>query len=181
MSLFQNKYRIETAHLKDYDYSSEGDYYVTICTNNKQNIFGFVEDKRMVLNPAGIATGEHWQHLPEDFKNITLGDFVIMPDHMHGIIRINKKTVKTLHNMIRVFKSKSGIQINRINGTQGSKPWQTGFYDRVIRGEIEYFFVTEYILNNPLVYEFGKEGKEWYELFEERNNQQNKQNNNETA
>ncbi len=174
MSLFQNKYRVEPAHLKDYHYSSEGEYYVTICTENKRNLFGCVESKQMVLNPAGTAVAECWTRLTEDFKNISLGDFVVMPDHMHGIIRINKKLVKTLHDMIRVFKSKSGIQINKISGTPGLKPWQSGFYDRIIRGEIEYFFVTEYILNNPIVYELGKEAKEWYELFEERNSLNNK-------
>jgi putative transposase len=174
MSLYQNKYRVEPAHLKDYDYSSEGEYYVTICTENKRNLFGRVEAKKMVLNHAGYSTAECWKYLAEDFRNISLGDFIIMPDHMHGIIRINKKSIKTLHDMIRVFKSKSGIKINRINGTPGYKPWQPGFYDRIIRGEIEYFFVTAYILNNPLVYELGKEVKEWYELFEERNSLQNK-------
>lgn len=174
MTQFQNKYRVESAHLKDYDYASEGDYYVTIDVKDFKSILGQIEDERMILNPAGIAAENAWKELPEKFNNITLGDYIFMPNHMHGIINIRKKTNKTLHDMVRVFKSISAIAINKERNALGMKVWQTGFYDRIIRGEIEYFFVTEYILNNPLVYEEDKENKEWYELLEERNNQNKK-------
>jgi putative transposase len=171
MTLFQNKYRVESAHLKDYDYSSEGDYYVTICLEKRRELFGNVKDKNVILSKPGLAAEKEWKNLPVTFKNISLGDFVFMPDHMHGIINIRKKTQKTLHEMIRVFKSKAGIEINKILNTPGRKIWQKSFRDRIIRDEFEYFFVSEYILNNPLVYESGREQKEWYELFEERKEQ----------
>jgi REP element-mobilizing transposase RayT len=171
MTLFQKKYRVESAHLKDYDYASEGDYYVTIDVLDFKSILGRVEDKRIILSELGAAVENAWKGLPERFKNITLGDFIIMPNHMHGIIRIRKKTNKTLHDMVRAFKSISAIAINKIRNTPGTKIWQSKYYDSIINGEIKYFFITEYILNNPLVYEDGKGTKEWYELFEERNNQ----------
>jgi putative transposase len=174
MTLFQNKYRVESAHLKDYDYASEGDYYITIDVKNFKNILGQVKDKQMIPSQAGIAVGNAWKQLTERFNNIALGDYVIMPNHMHGIISIRKKTSKTLHDMVRTFKSISAIAINKERNAPGKKVWQTKYYDRIIRGEIEYFFVTEYILNNPLVYEKGKGQKEWCELFEERNKQNRK-------
>lgn len=174
MTLFQKKYRIESAHLKDYDYASEGDYYVTIDVEDFKSILGQVQDKRISLSLAGEAVEKAWTELPKRFKNTTLGDYIFMPNHMHGIIRIRKKTNKGLHDIVRAFKSISGIAVNKIRNTPGAKVWQTGFNDSIIRGEIQYFFVTEYILNNPLVYEEGKGTKEWYELFEERNKQNKK-------
>lgn len=174
MTLFKNKYRVESAHLKDYDYASEGDYYVTIDVKDFKSILGQVKNKQMVLSPLGVAVENAWKELPERFKNIKLGDFIIMPNHMHGIINIRKKTNKTLHDMVRAFKSISAIEINKARNKSGGKVWQSKYYDHIIRGEIEYFFITEYILNNPLVYEEGKGTKEWYELFEERNNQNKK-------
>jgi putative transposase len=168
MALFQNKYRIESAHLKDYDYSSQGEYYVTIDIEGNKNILGIVKGQKMFLSQAGIAAEQTWKQLPGMYKNIELGDFVFMPDHMHGIISIREKADKNLHAMIRAFKSKSAIEINRILGTPGGKAWQAGYYDRIIRNEYEYFFVSEYILNNPLVYEEGKGQREWYDLYEER-------------
>jgi hypothetical protein len=92
---------------------------------------------------------------------------------MHGIIKINKKSNKSLYDMVCAFKSKAAIAVNRLENKPGRKLWQDGFYDRIIRGDIEYFFVTEYILNNPLVYKEGMKEKEWYELFEERNKMKN--------
>ena len=170
MTLFADKYRSESARLKDHDYSSEGDYSVTICLHNRPQMFGRVENRQMFSSESARITEAHWTNLESMFKNISLGDYIFMPDHMHGIISIRKKSDKTLHEMIGAFKSKTTIALNKMHNQPGRKVWQEGFYDRVIRGEIEYFFVTEYILNNPLVYEKGREEKEWYELFEERNN-----------
>ena len=180
MSLFVDKYRIESNHLKDHDYSSEGDYSVTMCLQDRPHLFGSVENRQMVLSESAKIAEAHWQNLESMFKNVSLGDYVFMPDHMHGIISIRKKSDKTLHDMVCAFKSKTSIALNRMQNKPGRKLWQDGFYDRIIRGEIEYFFVTEYILNNPLVYEKGKEEKEWYELFEERNNRNNNINTNNT-
>ncbi len=173
MSLYNNKYRIESNHLKEYDYSSEGDYSVTICLDKRHNFFGSIKDRKMFLSDAGKAATACWIELKSKFENIALGDFMFMPDHMHGIIRIGRKTGKTLHDMICVFKSKSTIAINKLQQKPGRKFWQEGFYDRIIRGEFEYFFASEYILNNPMVYEPGMEEKEWYELFEERKKLEN--------
>ena len=74
--------------LKGYNYSQSGLYFVTICTLKKQYIFGDIENGKMVLSPEGIVVGQCWNEIPEHFPNVVLHDFVIMPNHIHGIIEI---------------------------------------------------------------------------------------------
>lgn len=74
--------------LKDYDYSDNGYYHVTICTQNRKNIFGDIINDGMVLNECGTIAKNSWEDLPNHHKNIQLDVFVIMPNHMHGIIII---------------------------------------------------------------------------------------------
>ncbi len=75
--------------LKDYDYSEEGCYFVTICTNDKVNYFGEIQNAGMILNEYGKIAFNMWAGLPNVFKNIELDEFVVMPNHIHGIIIIN--------------------------------------------------------------------------------------------
>ena len=165
MALFKNKYRVESVHLQNYDYSSEGYYYVTICLNDRNtNTFGNIKEQKMVLSDIGVIVEEEWKRLPITYPNIELGEYIFMPEHMHGVIKIVKKTEKSLHLILRAYKSKSAIAINKARGTPGEKVWQSGYYDRVIRNEKEYLSISEYIKNNPIAYEQGKEEEEWKEL-----------------
>ena len=75
--------------LKGYDYSKEGMYFITICCHQRKNWFGKIENEIMVLNEYGKIARHEWDDLPTRFSNIELGEFVIMPNHMHGIIMIN--------------------------------------------------------------------------------------------
>jgi len=95
MSKFQNKYRIESTRLPDYDYSKPGGYFVTICTQNKTHCFGEIDNGKMILNEYGKIVENCWKKIPEHFTHITLDYFVIMPNHTHGIIIINP--VETQH------------------------------------------------------------------------------------
>jgi REP element-mobilizing transposase RayT len=169
MSLYKNKYRIESNHLKDFDYSSAGNYYITICVKGRADLFGTVKNRKMILSQAGEIAAKQWMNLASMFGNINLGEYIFMPDHMHGIIRIRRKTDKTLHDIAGAFKSRSTIAVNKIENKTGRKIWQEGFYDRIIRGDMEYFLAGEYIKNNPVLYEPGMEEKGWYELYKERN------------
>lgn len=74
--------------LKGYDYSQEGWYFLTICTHNKQHLFGEIENYKMILNDVGKIVNTCWLEIPEHFPNVTLHEFVIMPNHIHGIIEI---------------------------------------------------------------------------------------------
>jgi len=165
MSLFKNKYRVESTRLKGYDYTSPGFYYVTICLDPRKPFFGIVENDKVTLNEYGRIASDSWKDISKDFENIELGEYIIMPDHLHGIVIIKKQTNKTLSNIVQVFKSRAAIKINKLHVKKCS--WQKRFYDRIIRDEREFSFVSEYIKNNPLKYELGKEDKEWWELLEE--------------
>ena len=90
MTLFKNKYRIETIRLKNYDYSKSGAYFITIVTHNRQCIFGKISDGRMILNDGGKIAQQCWMDIPEHFPHAELDEFVIMPNHIHGIIILNE-------------------------------------------------------------------------------------------
>lgn len=98
MSLkFQNKYRIESRRLKNWDYRNNGAYFITICTKNRKHFFGRIVNKEMVLNEIGLLANNFWAEIPKHFLNIELGNFQIMPNHMHGILIINNLFVEALH------------------------------------------------------------------------------------
>jgi putative transposase len=88
-SLYRNKYRIESIRYPDYDYSSPGKYFITICTKNKIPYFGKILNGRMILSETGIIVNDYWMAIPSHYPHITLDEYIIMPDHIHGIIIIN--------------------------------------------------------------------------------------------
>ena len=89
MDKFQNKYRIPSARLQNWDYGSNGSYFITICTADMQYHFGEVHDREMHLSESGILANMYWSQIPEKFPFVALGEFVVMPNHMHGIIIID--------------------------------------------------------------------------------------------
>ncbi len=95
---FQNKYRIPSTRLKNWDYASEGAYFTTICTVNRVHYFGEIENRKMILSNAGLIADLMWHEIRNHTKNITLGEFVVMPDHIHGILINNyENELQTLH------------------------------------------------------------------------------------
>lgn len=90
MEKFQNKYRIPSARLQNWDYGSNGAYFITICTHKMQHFFGYVQDEKMHLNALGQIAHSVWEGIPKQFPFVELGNFVIMPNHMHGILIIDK-------------------------------------------------------------------------------------------
>jgi REP element-mobilizing transposase RayT len=160
-----------STRLKEYDYSHPGAYFVTICTQNRECLFGDVADGIMVLNNAGLMI-EKWLHeLPNKFKGIVLGEYIIMPNHVHYIIENTgpvgadlcvcprnpdkgehagsplQKTVQWLKTMT----TNEYIRNVKRNGWQmfNDKLWQRNYYEHVIRNEADLAEVREYILNNP--------------------------------
>ena len=90
MKKFQNKYRIPSARLENWDYGANGAYFITICTDKMQHYFGEVYERKMQLNELGKLAQDLWQEITNQFPYVELGNFVIMPNHMHGILIINK-------------------------------------------------------------------------------------------
>ena len=89
MTLFKNKYRIESTRLQEYDYSSQGAYFITVCTKNRECLLGALVDGQIILNNFGKIVLDCWHDLPNHYSNIILDEFVIMPNHIHGIICID--------------------------------------------------------------------------------------------
>ncbi|MFN8431072.1 MAG: transposase [Spirosomataceae bacterium] len=90
MDKYKNKYRIPSARLRGYDYASEGAYFITICTHNREHFFGEIADGKMHLNEIGKLAEKYWAEIPDHFPDVELGNFVIMPNHTHGILIIKK-------------------------------------------------------------------------------------------
>jgi len=92
---FQGKYRIASARLKTWNYAWNGYYFVTICTNNRQNFFGNISNGKMRLNEYGEIAHKYWLEMPNHFDNIKIDAFVVMPNHVHGIIILKNATVSS--------------------------------------------------------------------------------------
>jgi len=87
--LFKNKFRVATIRLKNWDYSGPGFYFVTICTKDKQHFFGNIDNEKIVYSNIGKIAKKFWLEIPEHFMNVELDEFIIMPNHIHGIIILN--------------------------------------------------------------------------------------------
>lgn len=165
MAKFNNKYRIESARLKNWDYSNRGVYYLTICTANRECFFGTVTNEVMVHSEIGKIVEKEWIKTPEirPDMNLELGEFVVMPNHFHCILFIGNNEFnsnnnqnehknefgpqsKNLSSIIRGFKSAVTIQAKRINPDFG---WQSRFYDHIIRNPKSYDVISQYIIDNP--------------------------------
>ena len=181
MEKFQNKYRIPSARLKGYDYGTNGLYYVTICTKNRIHYFGEINrqtdvethncasliDSRAALikNCAALRPSiigqtalDYWGKIPIHYPFVELDEFVVMPNHIHGILFFNRsKTIasnpnqfgvqsKNLGAVIRGFKSTLKRYANQNNI---EFEWQARYHDRIIRNENELNAIRQYIINNP--------------------------------
>src|SRR5512138_1064711 len=164
--------------LPNYDYSQPGAYFVTIVTWHRECLFGEVVDGEMRLNKFGLVTKEQWEKLPKRFPNIELGAFVIMPNHMHGIIVITdgrgtaenpsnlgseatrraptreqfQKPVKgSIPTIVRSYKSAVSYRINLMRGIQDVPVWQRNYYEHIIRNDRDLQNKTDYIEANPML------------------------------
>ena len=152
----------KSLRLKKYDYSEEGMYFVTICLNDRGNILGEIIDSHMQLSLMGKIADEYWNLIPKIYPNVDLDHYVIMPDHLHGIITIDVGAVINRLNqgaidnrpygqLSQIIKSYKQIVTKQIR-KQGNVyfQWQRSFYDRIIRNESELNQIRQYINNNPL-------------------------------
>src|SRR5690606_8094440 len=94
MSKYQNKYRVESARAQWWDYGWNGAYFITICTQNREHFFGKIIDARLIVSQTGQLAEKFWHEIPNQFPYVKLGDFVVMPDHIHGILILDKPTGK---------------------------------------------------------------------------------------
>lgn len=163
---FKNAYRIETTRLKNWDYGSHGLYFVTICTKNKQPYFGRITNNVEMQNFAslqptimGNIAQQYWNEIPKHFPFAELDAFVIMPDHVHGILFLNKPTYTEWNP--NAFGSQSQNLASIIRGYKAAVKkyatlsnlefdWQARYYDRVIHEGSELHATRKYIEDNPI-------------------------------
>ena len=152
MTLFKNKYRVESARFKDWDYSNNAAYFVTICTHDMRCYFGKIVKGKVEQSRIGKIAEEEWLHTGKVRDNVVLDEYVIMPNHIHGILMImNDDTdvtpTSSLPNIIKGFKSSC---TNRVLKLDKNFKWLPRYHDRIIRNEKELFYIREYISNNPV-------------------------------
>jgi REP element-mobilizing transposase RayT len=179
----------KSLRLKEYDYSRPGAYFITICTYEKECIFGKVENERMLLNQSGKIVLEFWNKLPGRYATIELDSFVIMPNHVHGIIKIintvgeihelplqtantNQKTKRRrmlIPKVVGYFKMNSSKRINTIRNSTDIPVWQRNYYEHIIRNENKLNKIREYIHNNPLKWHLDRDnpGRTGNDLLED--------------
>jgi REP element-mobilizing transposase RayT len=221
MEKYQNKYRIASTRAAWWNYGWNGAYFITICTRNREHIFGEIRNGEIILSNLGVIANVLWHEIPMHAPNVDLGDFIVMPNHIHGIVILNKPESKQLNNYLGfdplknkensinaetgivnaetgivntetgiinaetgIINAETGI-INAETGHALSLPgdnrfqnigkntissiigsyksavtkhanrlgiengWQTRFHDHIIRNDNEYQKISDYIVNNP--------------------------------
>ncbi|WP_374402419.1 transposase [Flavobacterium sp.] len=174
MKKYNNKYRIESVRLKNWDYRNNGAYFITINTGNRKHFFGEIINSEMQLSPIGEYAQNFWMEIPKHFSFVELGNFVVMPNHTHGILIINN--VKSLHcydmdkslhcndstgnqyfsdispksgsisTIVRSYKSVVSKHARLLNPEFN---WQPKFHDHIIRNSESFERIQNYIENNP--------------------------------
>ncbi|UBF27441.1 transposase [Kovacikia minuta CCNUW1] len=174
-----DKHHRRSIRLQGYDYASAGAYFITICTHQRQCLFGAVVAGEMRLNEFGQIARSHWLKLPNYHSHLRLDEFVVMPNHLHGILVVADSPVgagfdvqsmvhtdnplakpaptdalqQTSHHgipeIIRGFKTFSARRINQIRRVSRTPVWQRNYYEHIIRDESSLERLRQYIHNNP--------------------------------
>ena len=144
---FRNKYRIQSTRLKNYNYSQNGAYFITICTKNREHWFGKIVNSKRQLSKIGKQVETCWFDIPHHFPFVKLGEFVVMPNHIHGIIIIDKINVETQN-----FASLRQRKQQNIDKYQNKFGQQSQNLASVIRGFK--IGVTKYTRQNTDTYTF---------------------------
>ena len=144
--------------IKEYDYSQEGYYFITICTNNRENILSKIvyneirNEAKIQLTEEGRIIEKRIKVTNEKDKNIFINSYVIMPNHVHMIIENNGSSRAPTPTNSVIPKFVSGFK--RLTNKEYEKNiWQRNYYEHIVRNEKEYYEIQEYIELNPLKWE----------------------------
>jgi len=170
------KHHRRSVRLRGYDYAQPGAYFVTICTHERECLLGEIVDGEMVLNEYGHIVRACWEVIADHFPHVTLDTFVIMPNHVHGIIMIDSPVGArhasplpsdvtpprgpkggSVGAIVGSFKSAVTRRINEMRGTPGMTIWQRNYYEHIIRDEDDLHDIRRYILENPLKWALDRE------------------------
>ena len=151
--------------IPNYDYATPGIYFVTVCATAGHLRFGSVNNGEIRLNETGKVVAQCWEDIPAHFKTVELGSYVVMPNHLHGLITLTDaldgssqdSARPSLNTVIGSFKSAATRRVNVIRNTPGAKLWQRTYYDHAIRTESGLERIREYIASNPARWELDDE------------------------
>ena len=157
----------KSTRLPEYDYGQTGAYFLTICTYQRECLFGEIADGEMRLNACGNVVVEEWLRSSGVRVEIELDAFVVMPNHVHAIVimhndvgatgrsplgaarRPGGPAKRSLGAFIAGFKSSVTSRINQLRSTQGARIWQRNYYEHVVRSPAEHDRIRRYIADNP--------------------------------
>jgi len=169
MAVYQEKYRVESTRLRDWDYRSRGWYFVTLCAQNHACVFGEVVDGEVQLSRVGLIAESELRLLPTHYDNVQVDAQVVMPNHVHTIVVIEGEhcfsprarmmpdantasgfTSPKAGSLAAIIRSyKSGVT-RRCQELGLNIAWQSRFHDHLLRGDKVIAAVREYIRNNPM-------------------------------
>ncbi len=144
----------QSIRLRDFDYSSANWYFVTICVQDRKSILGKVVGDRTFLSPSGRIADRIWLNLTDKSDMVELDEYVVMPNHIHGIIgiRATVKVAPTLGQIIGAYKSRvfhECLQLAKIKENFLGKMWQRNYYEHIVRDENDLNRIRKYIHDNP--------------------------------
>jgi len=163
-----NRFFRRSHRRKGYDYSLAGAFFVTINVKNRQRLLCEIKNNVVNLSKIGNIVKESWEKIPGHFKDVRLDEFVIMPDHFHGIIVIqrkpagnsedlcentdnnSKRRARDLGQIVAYFKYQSTKCINQLRHTPGLPFWQKDYHEHLIRNQDEMKIYRNYTRKNPI-------------------------------
>ena len=151
----------KSIRLHGFDYSQAGAYFVTICSYEKKCIFGNIVDNQTTLSKTGVFVESFWKQLPNIFSFVSLDNWVIMPNHLHGIVWLGETNheKQNLSDVVCWFKSRSTLRCIK-NFKTKPKLWQRGFYEHIVRDEKDLLRIRQYINDNPVQWAVDSENPE---------------------
>lgn len=169
MDKFKQKYRTQSARLSNWDYGSNGAYFVTICTQDRVHYFGEIKNATVIYSHIGEIAHKFWTDISSHFPFVIVDELVIMPNHIHGVLFFDRPDYNSwkpnrfapqsqnLASVIRGFKAavKKYATLNNIEFI-----WQPRYYDRVVRNEGEWNRIHQYIFDNPFKWEQDRDNPE---------------------
>lgn len=152
----------QSVRLRTFDYSQSGLYFITICTLQRQMLFGEISNGDMHCNDLGKLVHQHWLFIPAHYPGTQLHDFIVMPNHLHGIVQLvgaqfiapelNQSAINhtpTVGNIVRGFKARLTCMAHRMGIMPAARIWQRNYHEHIIRNEMSYRAIVNYVRTNP--------------------------------
>ncbi|MDD5088031.1 MAG: transposase [bacterium] len=167
---------MKSTRLPHYDYAASGTYFLTLCIHNKECFLGEVGDGSVHLSEYGRIVEREWRHSAEIRKELNVGDFIVMPNHLHGIVLLREnneahcraalpdvyrrssreRESHSISSFVAGFKAYTTKLVNELRKAPGTRLWQPNYFEHVIRNADQFSRACNYIRTNPLRWELDK-------------------------